>query len=231
MNILIEEEANCEVKKMKKRSMCIGAKHSFFAVFVSMLFLSVCVTHASALPATVAVHPLTLTIDEVGEIGTVNITVSNVVDLYAWSVKIFFDETTLNRTAAWLPEDHVFSYTNMNYFAVSPRPGEPEWGTGYVVVGNTLIGPEPTFNGSGTLCQINFTGIAEGSSLLTVEPIQTFLLDNAGLDITFGVTGGEVTVISEILTFTITPLFMILTLLTVTIAKRKRSNNQMVKVS
>lgn len=168
-----------------------------------MLFCGIFITCVSTTPATeVSIIPADQTVGEENELlptnpFTINVTVTDVTDLYAWSVKIYFNNTILNRTSVWLPEDHVFSYTDMNIFTVSPQPGDPDWGEGFITVANTLIGSESRFSGSGTLCQINFTGMASGASDFTIETPPsswTFLWNFDFEDIPFEVADGSVTV-------------------------------------
>lgn len=47
----------------------------------------------------------------------------------------------------------------------------------YILIGASLMGEEPTFNGTGILCQIEFTGMAVGSCILQFDTEETFLLD------------------------------------------------------
>ena len=221
---------------MKKSSIYVNVKKSLLVVFVSMLFFSAFATRVNATPTTVAVDPSLITIDGLGETGTVTINVTEVTDLFAWQIRLYFDNTTLNCTAAWLPLGHVFD----------GKPNMPgvltldvdENGT-YVQYGCTLILVEDVFAGSGTLCQINFTGMDLGSFALTFDMtkwwdeamqswknLNTFLLDSNLMDITFDATDGNIDVIPEFPTFALMLLFTTLTLVAIIIAKRKWSNKR-----
>ena len=134
---------------------------------------------------------------------TISITVTNVTNLLSWQIKLYFDNTTLMYEEAWLPPDHVFAGKANQPTAPVVRVDEN--GT-YVWYACTLISVD-VFTGSGTLCQINFTGIAPGSSSLTFdmtkrwnEPMQrwenvnTYLLDPNFIDIPFDASDGSITV-------------------------------------
>jgi len=163
---------------------------------------------------------------------TVNVTVSNVNDLYAWGILLLFNNATLNcsEEMVWLPEDHVFSYVSAEkYTEVGPFVEYDELQDSWAIhYGFTLMGTDiPLFSGSGTLCQINFTGIAAGVSSLTIPPTdpRTALKtpdpeSPTGLkSIAFDVNDGNVQVIPEFPTFAITPLLIILTIIIVIISK------------
>lgn len=73
----------------------------------------------------------------------------------------------------------------------------------YVEFGATLIGDQPTFNGTGTLCQLNFTGVNIGVSVINFSrarapQIETNLLDSNLNDIAFEMVDGAVTVLGVV---------------------------------
>jgi hypothetical protein len=109
-----------------------------------------------------------------GETFTVNVTISNVTDLYTWQIKLSFDPTILHCTGAWYPSDNVFA--GKETVTVNPVINETE---GYVLYGCCLLGAsQETFNGNGTLCQIQFKALSPGNSSLEFSgPKDTFLLD------------------------------------------------------
>ena len=92
---------------------------------------------------------------KIGDKITLNVTVQGVTDLQAWQIKITWDPTLLNYSDIYLPDDHVFAASGKEMQMVSP-----ETGLGYVLWGVTYVNGDPgtpdywTFNGTGTLCQI-----------------------------------------------------------------------------
>ena len=214
---------------MKKNSMHKNAKKSLLVVFISILFLNVFTTYVNAAETNVAPDPLSMQIDQIGENATVTFKVTSVIDLVTWQIRVYFNSTILNCTSesAWLPTGHVFDGLPNN--PGTAVIGSDENGT-YIDYGCALVGIGNTFTGDGTLCQINFTGTAEGSSALIFgpRPTTTFLLDFNGFDITFGVTGGEIIVIPEFPIMTIMSLLMILTLVATLTAKIRMSNKHSV---
>lgn len=238
------------MRNLKKELPQTMVRSLLFSIVALLLLLNIFVTSISAQETTVSVifvdtGTSSFTIGEEGvpvnstnptQPFTVNINIGNVNDLYTWGFKLYFDNAILNCTAdmVWLPSDHVFSYTT-NYYETGPfvefDPSEPR---ATVTYGITLIGEEAMFTGSGTLCQINFTGVAPGSTTLEFSrPIgpegYTSLYSYVGdgtptyPPIDFDVNDGNVTVIPEFPTLAIIPLFIISTLVIVITAARTRS--------
>jgi len=135
---------------------------------------------------------------------TINVTITNVANLFAWQVEMFFNKTVLNTTTAsiGLPPDHVFAGKDIvplepvvqdytSDFSLYPRR--------YLFFGASLYS-EPLFSGSGTLFQVNFTGVGFGASNLnlTLHPpgaLGISLLDYDLNDIPFTVENGRIEVL------------------------------------
>lgn len=98
-----------------------------------------------------------------GSYGTffINVTIRDVNCMKAWDIGIIYDNTTLDFVSAWRPSDHVFAPITQagipdNNISVvvadyDTTHKEVQWGFSYIM-------PDPpwTFNGTGTLCQIQF---------------------------------------------------------------------------
>jgi hypothetical protein len=95
----------------------------------------------------------------------VNITVTDVTLLAGWQINVTFDPRLLNitdPTDIFLPEDHIF-----NGLDPWTAPEEPEinYYAGWVLWGCVIgpLAPVNNFNGSGTMCQIRFTTVKNGT--------------------------------------------------------------------
>lgn len=90
----------------------------------------------------------------IGETITVSVAVTNVAHLMSWRIRLFYDVSIVNCTAAWLPSENVFAGKDP-FFGSDVDVRENRW---CVQVGSSIV---PflygTFNGSGTLCRLNFT--------------------------------------------------------------------------
>lgn len=189
-----------------------------------LILSSMSIPHGAATPlSVVAVVPQTLTVGEEGvplptDPFTVNITIANVVDMYGWQVKIYFDAAILNCTGAVYPTGHVFA--GKQFIPVSPMIE-----LDYVMFGATLYYEEDVFSGNGTLCQITFIGKAVGTSDLEFDPVDTYLLDYDLATIDGTTEQGNVTVIPEFPPSLTALLLIITTLAAAILSKTARSKN------
>lgn len=99
------------------------------------------------------------------ETFTVNITVSDVTNLYAWQVVIEYNNTVLNCTDAWLPEDNVFH--GKTIITVGPEIKNFE-NYAFVTYGAVLLTETVTVLGVGILCSLNFTVLEVGQTTLRI---------------------------------------------------------------
>jgi len=167
--------------------------------------------------AEIAIVPSALTVGEEEGVPTdpflVNVTITDVSDMYSWQVTIFYNNTTLNCTDVLFPTDNVF-YGKPSIPVKSLEEGQ-------IMCGSVLMGIVETFTGSGLLCQLNLTGIANGTSDLEISSstAETFLLDSAADDIEFTLENGEIIVVPEFPAFLIVPLLVIATLAAIVVRK------------
>jgi len=178
-------------------------KAAFLGILTFIFLTGFAIRQVNAQGTQLSIIPATLTVGTPGqplptEPFTINITLTDFEDVYTWQIRILFNPSILNCTAAWYPEDHIFA-------GKMTAPVEPviDNTAGYVLWGNSLVGEVPGISGSrATLCQINFTGIAEGLSQITFQLTgtgRTLLLDSSypANEIPFTANPGEVTVVPE----------------------------------
>ncbi|MEM3459544.1 MAG: cohesin domain-containing protein [Candidatus Bathyarchaeia archaeon] len=111
----------------------------------------------------------------------INITINNAEAVKGWAVGLIFDKLKLSYVSAWRPSDHVFKpVEEMGWTIVAPSVTFEDlnethkrlmWGCTYI-----MGEPEWTFNGSGTLCQIQFQIIKE-VNLSTPQAVAWFTFD------------------------------------------------------
>jgi hypothetical protein len=140
---------------------------------------------------------------------TINLTVTDVAGLACWQAQLRFNKTVLNVTRAWLPTNHVFSYAGSAIMWPEPVLNND---LGYVWVGCTIFPPDvqPTFSGSGILCQIEFQAKCLGTSFLNFYGApysETALLDiNAELMPFQAVNGSvDVGIVHDVAVADVTP--------------------------
>ena len=123
---------------------------------------------------------------------TVNINISDVAEpgLYAWELKLYFNNTLLNPTQASYPSGHFLDVPSK--FEIPPEINTEE---GYILFGVTLLGEEPGRTGNGVLATVEFNGTDLGLATLELKDIT--LLDPEGNNISYTVTDGTVSIIPE----------------------------------
>lgn len=115
---------------------------------------------------------------EVGDTFVITVGVRNVTDMYAWQVYLHFDPTMLEAVGVSLPSNHVFS-SSVTVSGALPDYDRKEFpkgplqevrnDRGWVLAGDSLLGAsQPTFSGSGVLCQVEFKAISPGSTALAL---------------------------------------------------------------
>lgn len=132
-------------------------------------------------PVAVFVDPPTATAT-VGQNFTINVSISNVVDLYGWRLKLRWDTIILDVVDV---AEGGFLKNNGNTFFF-PRINNTE---GYIDVECILLGNINGVNGSGTLATIQFHVKQNGSCVLDLY--DTMLLDSLEQLITHTVNDGH----------------------------------------
>jgi hypothetical protein len=133
-----------------------------------------------------------------GSVFVINITVDSVTDLASWQVNLTWDPTLLNFSQIWLPPDHAFSGRSITTTLPNVKRGSVTWGC--------ALQPGPywtysrTFDGTGTLCQIELKTLSPPSPppvtcnlTLANKYFDTFLLNGSGYGISFTVENGVFT--------------------------------------
>ncbi len=128
----------------------------------------------------VSIVPPEITVGTIGAplptpLATVNVTVANVTDMYAWQTKIYFDKSVISlesppvvRPAPGI--DMFRGFTSDQYWFLAFVGTDPGTSNRYLQVGGTLLadlqGVLPSVNGSGVVAQIKFRGVSAGSTYL-----------------------------------------------------------------
>jgi hypothetical protein len=156
----------------------------------STILMATLVLQVSAQGPTINIDPSSIEVN-IGETFTVTINITNVEapGIYAYELKVYYNNTLLNATAASYPSGHFLPAPN---FEVPPEINNTK---GSVLFGVTRLGDVPGSTGSGVLATIQFTGIGVGVSSLELKDVS--LLDPDGNDVSFSVNNGTVTIVPE----------------------------------
>ncbi len=162
------------------------------------------VMFVTALEAAVSVDPAAQEVPQVGETFTVNISITNVTNLFGYDFMLWYNTTLLDCLDVTWPTNHFLtpSLKPSNVFKIKTIEDNVNETTGAVRVVTTLLDDEPSKNGTGVLVTITFNGTTtDGPSPLQlywpgfVYPVK--LSDPDGNPIPCTATHGEVTVIPE----------------------------------
>jgi len=146
----------------------------------TLLFLAL----AGSIPAaTIRIDPSTTNV-LLGTPFTVDLSITSVVDLYAFQSDIGFDPAVLS--AVGVTPGSFLGGANF-------LPGIIDNTTGTIsFIGDSLTGLVPGNTGSGTLATITFLALAAGTS--SIAPANAILLDSGFSDIAFSVVNGTANV-------------------------------------
>ncbi|MGD8566247.1 MAG: CARDB domain-containing protein [Candidatus Bathyarchaeota archaeon] len=109
---------------------------------------------------------------------TLTINVSDLIELYTWQIEVWFDPSIIECMDAYTPAGHVFE--GKMIVPVAPDINNVE---GYVNYGATLLGADSVTVDQGFLCAIDFHVIGTGSTDLSLDETDSFLLNADLLDI------------------------------------------------
>jgi hypothetical protein len=214
-------------------------KFSLSMILIAMILLTFAMAFTPPVKAdgtVVSVEPATVDIAAVGQTQTVDINITNVTNMYAYEIRIWYLNSIVNTTTANVvrPTGHFMEpkLDPGNYYA------GPKWlanqtynGTsGLIWVSYVLLAPEVGQDGSGILLRITFTGVQVGSTpvILANYPGSSGPVKLAAfttLPITHTVSNGTINVIPEFIM--LLPVLAITSLVAVSLAKfRKKKQLQ-----
>jgi hypothetical protein len=152
---------------------------------------------------TVSILPPTVTINAPGENVTVDLNITDVTNLYAYEIKIWYLNSIVNATKAERPPGHFMEPSDpANQFIANWEIKNNFNAThGRIWLAFTLLKPEPAKSGSGILAKITFKGLSVGTTQIKIETGGQYpakLADGiTGAPIPNTAQNGEITVIPE----------------------------------
>jgi hypothetical protein len=178
------------------------------------------IAQVRAQQATVSVVPSSYTVPTVGSTFEVNITISNVEDLYGWALKLYYPNDVLNGTS--ITEGSFLKTGGLQTIFLKASFTDNYNATyGIADLLCTRTGGVSGVNGSGTLATIIFTSTStDGPKTLHIADVG--LSDSNETAIPFTTVDGEVTVIPEFPSIVILPLLAASTLVAVLFWKNNK---------
>ncbi len=150
-------------------------------------------TVVSALPAGIVVR--------MGQLFTVDINITDVTDLYAYEIRMWYSNIVINATNATRPSGHFLEPVDPfnQYVAKWEIKNDYNSTHGRIWLGFSLLAPETARSGGGMLARITFKGLSKGLTSIilnnfpgTSGPVK--LSDDQGLPISHTATNSDVTV-------------------------------------
>ena len=195
-------------------------------VVLSIMFLSSAFPLHQAMgqpPTTVSVQMAKTSGFNRGDTLSANVTIANVIDLYAWQFYLYYQSSVLNATS--VVEGNFLKATGVDTVYITREFTDNYNATyGRMFVECTRWGNVKGVDGSGTLATVTFKAVGAGPSVLHLDTVK--LIDSAspfGNLIPFTLVDNEVTVVPEFPSLVILPLFMIATLVSLVAFRRRRS--------
>jgi hypothetical protein len=154
--------------------------------YLGAALLSAACTQAWAVP-TLSITPMPASATPGSTLG-VDVTISDIADLYIYQFSLAFDASVLQAGTVSLG-----NFLEGSGLATLGDPGTVDNAAGTISYAfNSLLGPESGVAGSGLLLHIDFNTLAAGSSGLNFSDV--LFLDSNGADIAVNAVNGSVTV-------------------------------------
>jgi hypothetical protein len=171
---------------------------------INALTLANSTVKVNAQQAKLSVLPSTAKINNPGENVTIDLNITDVTNLYAYEIKIYYLNSIVNATDVVRPPGHFMEpvIDPANQFI-------PKWEIknnfnathGQIWIGFTLLNPEPAKSGSGILAKITFKGLSVGiTQVIIAYPGYQYpakLADNTGSAIPNVAENGTINVVPE----------------------------------
>jgi len=139
----------------------------------------------------VYVEPQEINMLRVGDSFSINITVSNVIDLHSWEFKLYYNSSMLNATS--ILEGPFLKQAGDTNFQILAFTDSYNASHGLIWTKCTLINASSGVNGNGTLAIINFRATWPGESPLSLA--DTLLLDSNNKTIQHTAMDGSVKIL------------------------------------
>lgn len=193
-----------EVFKLKEGS---TLPKVWLIALVACVAYSVVISQVNAQPTIVSILPSSLTIDQVGQTATVDLNITDVTNLYAYEIKIWYLNSIVKVTQVVRPPGHflepIGGENETNKF-VAKWEIKNDYNTthGRIWIAYTLLAPQPAKSGSGILVKITFEGLSVGQTPIILNnypgvqgPVK--LADNTASPIPHQAQDGSITVFPE----------------------------------
>lgn len=161
-----------------------------------LLMLTVSTSKVFAATTVIFIDPPEVEVPEPGTEFTVKVKIQNAENIVMWQIALRFNPGILECLNVSIPDDNFFAGKDI----IAPEPNVTEYNSMGIILYGVAVFPLVGVSGNGTLCEIQFKGIAAGVSpleFLLNPPYRTLLEDPYGEEPPFEKVDGSVTVIPE----------------------------------
>jgi len=180
-------------------------KKGMLLLMLASIFMSIAMPRpAKADGMTIAVDPASITVNNVGDVFTVNVTIANAANVYGVQFKLQWNGAIVNCTSVTLPSGHFMDpdgveQANDNLWIISKKRGDStaEYAVTYYSLDDAdARGTTPRI-GNGILATLTMKALAVGSTQITFDLDGTVIGDRNGQPLDFTKVDGEITVVPE----------------------------------
>jgi len=189
--------------------------YSALIVLSTMLLGPVIMVNAG--PTRVFLDPLTQSVGAIGDSFTVNVTIADVVSLYGYELKLYYNSTVMNGTQ--VTEGSFLKSGGQTFFWTVSFTDHYNSTYGVVWVDCTLTGNVPSINGSGLLATIRFKSLVAADSI-PLHLADVKLSDPTASAISHQDSDGTVTVVPEFASLFAVLALIVASLLGILVGKR-----------
>lgn len=182
---------------------------------------------AKAQPMTIAVDPANITVDNVGVIFYVNVTITNAHDVYGVQFKLQWNGSVVNCTSVSLPLGHFMDpngveQENDNLWIISKKRGDStaEYAVTYYSLDDADSRGTTPRTGNGILATLTMEALSVGSTPITFVLDDTVIGDRNAQPLTYEHVDGSITVIPEFDSVSLILIFLTATTLTMLTVKK-----------
>ena len=204
------------VNVMRKQTFILIPLLSILAVFLNVFVSSVV---SNNYVACVYIDPNEQIINSPNENFTLNVKIRDVLDLYGYEFKLFYNSTILNATA--VKEGSFLNQNGETFFYICEFNDHYNSTHGIIWIDCCLTGDVLGEKGNGTLATISFRSFATGSSNICLSDIK--LVDSKGEPIPYESVNGSLIVAPE-LTLQISIMAIMFTTLLIVFLKLHKEN-------
>lgn len=128
-----------------------------------------------------------------GSTFTVNISITDVVSLFSYEFKMYYDTALLDGIQVEVPEGHFLEPIGLGYIFIVKLEVIDDFNSthGRVFVAASLLNPEPAKTGSGVLATVTFQAMKAGSCILDLHEPEMIFVNDRVESIPFEVNDGH----------------------------------------